>query len=50
MGVVLQWGVGKYPQGICLETSNDHGAYPWWGGAEFMILVEGNSASCSLWT
>jgi hypothetical protein len=28
MGEILQRGVGKYPQGICLGNSNDHGAYP----------------------
>jgi homoserine trans-succinylase len=28
MGAILQWGVGKYPQRICLRNYNDHGAYP----------------------
>jgi hypothetical protein len=27
-GAILQRGVGKYPQGICLGNSNDHVAYP----------------------
>jgi hypothetical protein len=26
------------------------GAYPWWGGAEFIIPIGRNSASGSLWT
>jgi hypothetical protein len=28
MGAILQWGVGKHPQGIRLGNSHDHGAYP----------------------
>jgi hypothetical protein len=28
MGAILQRGVGKYPQGICLGTFDDHGTYP----------------------
>jgi hypothetical protein len=27
-GEILQRGVGKHPQGICLANSYDHGAYP----------------------
>jgi hypothetical protein len=50
MGAILQWGVDKYPQEICLGNSNDHGAHPWWGGAESLIPVGGNLASGSLWT
>jgi hypothetical protein len=43
-------GVGKHPQGICLGNSHDHGAYPWWGGTESLILIGGNSTIGSLWT
>jgi hypothetical protein len=48
MGVILQWGVGKHPQGICFGNSHDHGAYPWRGGDESLIPVGGNSTSGSL--
>jgi hypothetical protein len=41
MCVILQRGVGKHPQGIYLRNSNDHGAYPCWGGADYLIPVGG---------
>jgi hypothetical protein len=28
LGAILQWSVGKHPQGISLGNSHDHGAYP----------------------
>jgi hypothetical protein len=28
MGAILQRGVGKYPQGICLGNFDDYGTYP----------------------
>jgi hypothetical protein len=28
LGAILQWSVGKHPQGIRLKNSHDHGAYP----------------------
>jgi hypothetical protein len=28
MGAILQWGVGKYPQEVCLGNFDDRGAYP----------------------
>jgi hypothetical protein len=28
MGAIIQRGVGKHPQGICLGNSYDHVAYP----------------------
>jgi hypothetical protein len=28
LGAILQWSVGKHPQGIRLGNSHDHGAYP----------------------
>jgi hypothetical protein len=28
LGAILQWSVGKHPQGICLGNSHDHGTYP----------------------
>jgi hypothetical protein len=41
MGAILQWSVGKHPQGIILGNSHDHGAYPWWRSAESLIPFEG---------
>jgi hypothetical protein len=49
MGAILQRGVRKHPQGVCLGNFDDYGAYPWWGGVEFIIPIVGNSASGSLW-
>jgi hypothetical protein len=28
MGAILQRGVGKYPQGVCLGNLDDYGTYP----------------------
>jgi hypothetical protein len=28
LGAIVQWSVGKHPQGIHLRNSHDHGAYP----------------------
>jgi hypothetical protein len=28
LGAILQWSVGKHPQGIHPGNSHDHGAYP----------------------
>jgi hypothetical protein len=28
LGAILQRGVGKHPQGVCLGNFDDHGAYP----------------------
>jgi hypothetical protein len=28
MGAILQRGVGKHPQGVCLGNFDDYGAYP----------------------
>jgi hypothetical protein len=37
----------QFSNGV-LENTH-YGPYPWWGGAEFIILIGGNSASGSLW-
>jgi hypothetical protein len=37
LSAILQRSVGKNPQGIHLGNSHDHGAYPWWRSAEFLI-------------
>jgi hypothetical protein len=45
----------QFANGVSANThkefalANDHGAYPWWGGAEFIILIGGNSVTASLW-
>jgi hypothetical protein len=48
MGAILQRGVSKHPQGVFLGNFDDYGAYPWWGGAKFIIPFGGNSTSGSL--
>jgi hypothetical protein len=27
MGAILQWGVSKHPQGVCLGNLDDHGTH-----------------------
>jgi hypothetical protein len=41
MGAILQRGVGKYPQGICLGNSNDHGAHLDEGVPSLSFQLEG---------
>jgi hypothetical protein len=48
LGAILQWSVGKHAQGIRLGNSHDHGAYPWWRSAEFLIPFGGSWTSGSL--
>jgi hypothetical protein len=41
MGSILQQGVVKHPQGVCLGNLDDYGAHPWWGVQSLSFRLEG---------